>query len=39
MMIIDVIHCDIIHNMDQELDTIPEDTGDTIILHSTEENG
>ena len=37
MMIIDLSECDIIHTMDQDPDTIPNDASDRIIHHLTNE--
>ena len=34
-MIIDLLDCDIIHNMDQDLDTIPDEVEQQIIPHLT----
>ena len=37
MTIIDLSECDIIHNMDQDPDTIPDDTDQQVIPHLTKE--
>ena len=37
MMIIDLRHCKIIHEMDQDLDIIPDNASDIVIPHLTRE--
>ena len=35
MIIIDIIHCEIIHEMYQDPDTIPDNTSDMLLPHLT----
>ena len=37
MMIIDLSHCEIIHEMDQNPDTIPDNASDMVIPYFIEE--
>ena len=39
MMIIDLTHCDIIHDMDQDPDTIPDNAGEMVIHHLKKMGG